>query len=1208
LQNFPETHAVADNSLVLGQLAEEFTRRVRAGQLPDIDDYAHQHPDLAERIRALFPTLLFLEGMARGQPVVDTGAATVAPRSAPGTLAAGQLFNQYRIERELGRGGMGVVYEAVHVALDKRVALKVLPPLAGEGPALLERFLREARTAAGLHHTNIVPVFDIGQSDGTPYYAMQFIRGLGLDLLQTSESVVGAGAALLAAGRARSAQYHRQIAQLGIQAAEGLAHAHERGVIHRDIKPSNLLLDEEGVLWITDFGLARRVADPAMTHSGALLGTPRYMSPEQAEAARRPIDHRTDIYSLGATLYELATRRPAFTGPTPVDVLLQVIEREPVPPRQLDPAVPRDLETIILKAMAKRPGDRYASAADLAEDLRRFLGTEPIKARRIGPIGRLARWTRRNKAVAALLVSVMLTLILGAGFSIYFALESLKRELTAVDERTRAQAAENDARDHYCASLYDEARAYLHSREPGAKQAGLVLLGEAALEAARPRSHEPTVAIPTSADLRSVAVDMLCQADLLPLKDHAAPRHSHPILSADGRIAAIPWEGGKDECGLRFVDLQHRKEVGRMRTEQLGPHARLMSLSPDGKMLAAGWQDDRTVVIWDTATGKKVRSLPAPRLQDQEPSDKGDAFAGATAPRFSPDGRWVMGRQAFGSGLVFVLWELAAPGEPIVLPSKCVVEWSRNDLTWQPGAFRDDSRRFAYAVDDTTLAVFDLETKRQLKTVKVEIASDGPWGASQGRLSAPLVWCPKRSLIAFVSSSAIAPSAMIFWDLDEEKEAFRIADILLTYQGSWAFQPNGQHFAGIGRDNSLCIFSTHGGHQVLRQDAGLEGVGAQLCWTPDNRLVFAGLGGRVRSWQLFLPSVLAAHYMGASALEFSPNGQWLAQRFFEAPNLDEPTFKDKLIMVDRRTGRKMWEAALNSNPGGPPFEGGPRYMWFTDDGKLSFWPAPEGIVTFDAATGKKSTVKLASNAKGEQLPGQLNIRHVPALTPGGHVIVPRATDKTEIEVVDLRTDRKLAALSARDFGEATLFDQTDLVVSPSGRWLVLQPSNASATTRPLVVIEVASSKKVAIIDPGSGRPLVHHGVAFCHDERLFLSWSSIEANEGDDKVGEVMASVYDLPSGRLRLKVQDVELTRAGDLSPNGKLLALGLQNGKVAVWSLDSGQELFQWQPGIGRPIGWVRFTPRGELAAKEAYSNETPVLDMTRFRQELRKLNLDW
>jgi serine/threonine protein kinase len=551
-------------------------------------------------------------GQVGGEVPEATGVAVLTP---------GQTFNHYRIERELGRGGMGVVYEAVHQPLDKRVALKVLPVLAGQGPSYLERFLREARTAAALHHTNIVPVFDIGQAGGTPYYAMQYIRGRGLDHLlrdlQASEPGMPSSAqepaptgpytpaegeplpaappthseplpALVATARANPADYFRQVAELGIQAAEGLAYAHQRGVIHRDIKPSNLLLDDQGVLWITDFGLARRADDPALTHHGVLVGTPRYMSPEQAEAAKKPIDHRTDIYSLGTTLYELVTRRPAFTGPTPAQVVLQILEREPVPPRRLDPAVPHDLETIILKAMAKRPEDRYQTAAELADDLRRWLRLEPIRARRIGPLGRTLRWCHRNPALAAVSTSAALVILTLSTLYLW----SLRREIantrTAAERereaRQEAVSQREEALDTLAASLYHEARAQLTSRQPGRRWRALELVQEAvklsfrerkeATEAPDAPDTAPTALmpgiqesrrlprkLPTREDLRSVAVAALLSPD-------ARVRHAEKLrpslvdaaFSADGSQAAHCFSS-EEGLQVSLLNLTDGREV-----------------------------------------------------------------------------------------------------------------------------------------------------------------------------------------------------------------------------------------------------------------------------------------------------------------------------------------------------------------------------------------------------------------------------------------------------------------------------------------------------------------------------------------------------------------------------------------------------------------------------------------------------------------------
>jgi serine/threonine protein kinase len=490
---------MTDDSL-LGQLAEEFTHRVREGKLPDIEEYARRHPELAGRIRELFPTLMLLEGMAA---TGDSGAAE-AP---PSLLSPGSVFGNYRIEREIGRGGMGIVYEAIHVLLEKRVALKVLPVRTQADAGHLERFFREARTAAGLHHTNIVPVFDVGQVAGTPYFAMQYIEGRGLDqILRIMQSAAdqspfavspsdstrdAASGAPSAAGQeipacekekqavpgpidasarvraglpARLEDYFRWVANMGIQAAEGLAYAHDRKVIHLDIKPSNLLLDKQGVLWIADFGLARKIEDPAMTQSGAVLGTPRYMSPEQAEAAKRPVDQRSDIYSLGATLYELLTCRPVFEGKTPQDVLSQILAREPLAPRRLNPEIPADLATIVTKAMAKRPEDRYQSARELTDDLQHWQKMEPIKARPIGPLGRTIRWCRRSPKLASITAAAATVIIALTG--IYIAdLTKKNQEIRTALNRAELgiRRAELDAAAIH-AALRADVRDYMNRR------------------------------------------------------------------------------------------------------------------------------------------------------------------------------------------------------------------------------------------------------------------------------------------------------------------------------------------------------------------------------------------------------------------------------------------------------------------------------------------------------------------------------------------------------------------------------------------------------------------------------------------------------------------------------------------------------------------------------------------------------------------------
>ena len=345
----------------------------------------------------------------------------------------GRRLGDFEIVRELGCGGMGVVYEARQLSLNRRVALKVLAGGLGLTARAIDRFHREAEAAAKLHHTNIVPVYATGEEAGTQFYAMELINGPSLDqvLAQLRANAPKAGSAVepdgavtspyldtpklaaapideTASGLISGGAYFDTVARMVADVADALDHAHRSNVVHRDIKPSNLLLAADGRLSVNDFGLARILEQPGLTMSGEFVGTPAYMSPEQITAGRIPVDHRTDIYSLGATLYELLTLRRPFSGERRDQVLAQVVHKEPIPPRRLNSKIPLDLETICMKCIEKDPDRRYQTAKQLADDLRRYLNRLAIEAKRVGPIGRLRKWARRNPAIAAMLVVVIL--------------------------------------------------------------------------------------------------------------------------------------------------------------------------------------------------------------------------------------------------------------------------------------------------------------------------------------------------------------------------------------------------------------------------------------------------------------------------------------------------------------------------------------------------------------------------------------------------------------------------------------------------------------------------------------------------------------------------------------------------------------------------------------------------------------------------------
>ncbi len=327
----------------------------------------------------------------------------------------------FRIIREIGRGGMGVIYEAIELALGRRAALKVL--LAHHDSMTgAERFQREARAAAKLHHTNIVPVFGVGEDLGRLYYVMQFIESESLDQVFHRLSRTAAEELRIAAIPSTDGSdpvYFRTIARIGRQVADALAYAHKQGVIHRDIKPANLLLDALGNVWVTDFGLAKAFeGEDGLTQTGDIVGTVRFMAPERFDGRSEP---RSDVYALGVSLYELLTLRTLYAESNRTKLIERILHDEPVRPRQIDRRIPRDLETIIQKATAKEPEARYASAAALAEDLRRFLGDEPVLARPIGLIARLTRWCRRQPRLATAAGLAAASLMLATGLSIALA-------------------------------------------------------------------------------------------------------------------------------------------------------------------------------------------------------------------------------------------------------------------------------------------------------------------------------------------------------------------------------------------------------------------------------------------------------------------------------------------------------------------------------------------------------------------------------------------------------------------------------------------------------------------------------------------------------------------------------------------------------------------------------------------------------------------
>ena len=417
--------------------------------------YQRRFPGNEGLIDSIFAEFVQRSNVVRGgdletlAPSSWVGSRTDSPASAPAEVFPS--IPDVEILSELGRGGMGVVYKARQIRLNRLCALKIILPPEQNDAVFHARFLAEAETIAKLRHPNVVQIYGLGDHDGRPYFEMEYVEGGSLAGRLTGTPWAPGPAARMVAVLARA-----------------IGDAHHLGIVHRDLKPANVLLTADGEPKVSDFGLARSLAsDVRLTHTGQLLGTPCYMAPEQAEAGAIDVGPAADVYSLGAILYELLTGHPPFRAATTLQTLDLVRSREPVPPRELQPATPRDLQTICLKCLEKEPAKRYATAGELADDLRRFLDDEPIRARPVGYIGRRARWARRNPVPAGLLGALVVTGLFALtailwhwrkadafakslsviNFQLSVAnFESEERRQRAVDAQERAEQASDEAR------------------------------------------------------------------------------------------------------------------------------------------------------------------------------------------------------------------------------------------------------------------------------------------------------------------------------------------------------------------------------------------------------------------------------------------------------------------------------------------------------------------------------------------------------------------------------------------------------------------------------------------------------------------------------------------------------------------------------------------------------------------------------------------
>jgi WD40 repeat protein/tRNA A-37 threonylcarbamoyl transferase component Bud32 len=758
---------------------------------------------------------------------------TLVVPSSPGTWPT---VPGYVIESVLGHGGMAVVYKARQVGLNRLVALKMI--LAGKHArsSARARFKAEAEAVARLRHPNIVQVHEIGEHDGLPYFSMTLMEGGTL-----AQTIVrGQWATLDKDG-------YRRVAELIETLARAIHHAHQQGVVHRDLKPANVLLDTEdpllGTPKITDFGLALYQDDSAArTHSGDILGTPSYMAPEQAQGRRGDVGPASDIHALGAILYELLTGRRPFAAATAVDTLVQVSFEEPLPPRRLQYGLPLDLETICLKCLRKLPQQRYATALDLAEDLRRFRNGEPIRARPITAVERTVKWARRRPVVAALLAGIVLVTTLGfAGISVAL----WQTRLAEQNEASQRQAAEA-ALDRAERSVYFGNIAQARSQW---------LLNNVAASARLLKQCQPE-----RRGWEWHYLNGLNHTDLLSIAEVSGPFVSGLAYGPEGRWLAAGG-GNPFLSEQRGIVQVFDAETGqlRWRRDDLRYFVRSIAVSPDGRRLASAggsWiPSPGEMKVWDAATGKLLHDLAG---HEQEVVDVA----------FSPDGR----RLASASGHKVRIWDVASGRE---------VRRVEHTGFVRSVAFSPDGRTLISGGGDG-VRVWEADTGKPLAAFPqlgevVAISPDGKrlacdqaggarvWDLSGGERGEPLRVALVHSFVGHggpVTSLAFSPSGSLLatasadgtlrvWDLDRGQEQ-------ATYRGhegrvaALAFRPDG------------CALAT-GGEQpgdvkvwdLTRPLEYVEAVSfaldlrdvAAVCFTPDNRELLAlALGGLLRRW------------------------------------------------------------------------------------------------------------------------------------------------------------------------------------------------------------------------------------------------------------------------------------------------------------------------------------------------------------------------